>query len=887
MPEYLQASVLSIIEIKIGTELALDHIAGDPILSVYDTSDFSDNGGQVEIEGVLYDYVSKDDDLDTLTLASSLPIDMPMDAEVYLYPAAYEKEAMCQIDQEDSVMARVPHQLVGSLEAIVKDLYKQESVQVYMDGSEWVIHDVIAQPYRFDGANIMPGTVPDPYEQPEPPATSPEVAVTGMVTGLVIRTVGQVVQGTRLQYHISTESGFTPSPDTLYTISPALVLVMTSLADGTPLEVGKSYYIKVIAENSKGPSTDESDEVEGSLDTSVVSTLVTAELIAGFIMTGEIQVGQIRISATEGIVIPQVGGRETVLKADGTSSTFVGSATFDSLTTLDRVTINGLTNFINGLVTLKAGVGDPLQRPTVSANYAGFALGDGSAGFSRRGLCQHTNGAYVTIDYYGNSGNIQFWSDTGVPVGNVTLPSGWLPIGGITRVDSRLYVLCAQATNGGWDWSRTNYRVYIYEESGTYVGYHVTNINTTGTTSRPMIGSTFGGAAYIIAYVNGTSLFSREFDSSSGALNVTRTLSTTWGTSDVCGVARQPVPPVGGDSNGTARIVVASPTSIFVWNTSGTRVPTEDWLPARTPVTGIWFGSDSRWKSAIGGAIYHYTQLSGARDFGYTWVDTDPAGLGTAETRLSPRLSLTSRRMARWNVSLPDSPPDDGTNDGANAASIYVGPVGSALILQGTLTSTWMLTLTSLSTVGATPPGTSGFAGRTSTAIGRLASGAVDSAGPLIDLRGDGPGRAGYIRWDAAGKPVDSILIANGTTNYETVAGTGFVYPAGLSEQVFVAPLSGRVDIVLTAFVRAGVANNAIMVGPEVRTGATIRSGTVVLSASTVDSIANYSVNFIRGEVTVALDGLTAGASYNVYCGVYRNAAAGHVQQTKMRVIPR
>src|SRR5689334_16375090 len=115
------AKILEISELRVGTELSQAQVTGDLTLNVYDAGDFSELGGQVEIDDVIYPYNTATEDPDTVVLGSALTEDLAADTEVWLYPASYEKEAMCQVDNEDAVLARVPFSLYGALEDVVRD----------------------------------------------------------------------------------------------------------------------------------------------------------------------------------------------------------------------------------------------------------------------------------------------------------------------------------------------------------------------------------------------------------------------------------------------------------------------------------------------------------------------------------------------------------------------------------------------------------------------------------------------------------------------------------------------------------------------------------------------------------------------------------------------
>jgi hypothetical protein len=795
---------------RIGDALIVDHPAGATVLTVNSTVDFegveqvalTDDAGTVYLLPLL-DF---DEEVDTLTLGSGLPVAFEAETFVEVWPIASERRALVVVDEGDEpISAVLAHHLIDKVPEGTRGPGEEESVSISDESGEWVVDNVLGLMPVTDGSFILPETIPAlPYEPPivlTAPTVSPAITrVAGLPTALLV-VVGPIRPEDELEYHLSTVEGFVPTPG-----DPAtLVLTRTKTTVGTlgvlpvtaaPLDPEVTYYVSVIARNDAG-SAPASPAVEGRLDLSAIERVVALQVVAGFVLAGELGVGPISITPDGGIVIPSGDGRQTVLKAG--ESSFVGEATLDAVTVMGKMTINGLTNFINGLVTLRSGVGDPLQRPNVTATHeVGVINGDpNDRGFNRRGMAAHPNGtAFAMTDYVMTTGGVQVWLNTGGYGGNFDLPAGWLPVGGVTVCNNRYYTLCAQAVNGG-DWQRTGFRVYVHELDGTLVAYQTLGISCAGSgTSRPMIGQVGGTTNYIVAYVNGGTLSTAEYNAS-GVLQANRTLSTTWGTADVCGVARQPVPPAAGGSAGSVRTVVASPTGVYVWdstNNPAARVAAEDWLPSTSAFTisGISLGTDGFWHSTTGAAFTAYTQNSGAKDFAYSWADTDAGGLGLAETKVSPPRSIAPRRMAKWVVTLPDLPPDDGTTDGADSAYVYVGPTGS-LVRQGVLSGgASALTLASIASAGTAPPGSNGFATRPSTVIGRFASGATDGLGPLIDLKGDGAGRLGIYRVQANGQPVAGTAVAVGNSTAVTCDASGnAVITHGLGRTPLVAIANG------------------------------------------------------------------------------------------------
>lgn len=86
----------------------------------------------------------------------------------------------------------------------------------------------------------------------------------------------------------------------------------------------------------------------------------------------------------------------------------------------------------------------------------------------------------------------------------------------------------------------------------------------------------------------------------------------------------------------------------------------------------------------------------------------------------------------------------------------------------------------------------------------------------------------------------------------------------------FVAPPSGNVQVFFDGVFQRAAGTGQLYMGPEVKTGSTVGSGTVVF-APTADpgaKVGTSGSDLIAGSCQKLITGLTAGSSYNV-CAVY------------------
>lgn len=160
----IQAKIIEVTETWGGSEVSVDVLANDTVLPVYDSSDYSDLGGQVQINGRVYSYLTKDDDTSTITLSEPLVENVEVDTEIYLYPVALEKRAMCQVDDyEDPEPARIKHGLKGAMEAIIRGETEYETAILKFEKGEWVVDDIIGATYEVKGeyVDITPDDLPE------------------------------------------------------------------------------------------------------------------------------------------------------------------------------------------------------------------------------------------------------------------------------------------------------------------------------------------------------------------------------------------------------------------------------------------------------------------------------------------------------------------------------------------------------------------------------------------------------------------------------------------------------------------------------------------------------------------------------------------------------
>jgi hypothetical protein len=433
------------------------------------------------------------------------------------------------------------------------------------------------------------------------------------------------------------------------------------------------------------------------------------------------------------------------------------SITLEGLTLLGNLDLRGFQNVFNGEVMLSSGVTDPLQPPLVNAAGWDWVTQNGqnastgaSYGFLPLGL--YDNGtSWLYTDSLFDAGNVNSINKTtGVRTVLFTCPTNFGAYGGVVKISTNYYVL-------GTDSARSsNYWMYIFNSSGVKTGEWQLKdpSNNPIPSSHSCAVGIDGSGNLLVARRSVTNAFTVNVYTTSGVPTVAPGTYDTWAGATITGVLKVPV------DTGTARYVVSSSDGMRVFNTStAARITAEEWVFAGTPLSGVSHDGSIFHTLEGNGAtnyvdgtdrVWHYTNLIGEGQWKFSWYDNDGSGLGHAETAPSPARIYSPTKRAKWTVSLPQEPPDDGTTDGADSAYIYYQAPGTTGFIQQTLLTAapWAHTYSSFSGAGATPKLSSEFLGRESTSFGVFYTSPNPTSGfPVFEVNGSGQGVAGPYGW--------------------------------------------------------------------------------------------------------------------------------------------
>lgn len=148
---------------------------------------------------------------------------------------------------------------------------------------------------------------------------------------------------------------------------------------------------------------------------------------------------------------------------------------------------------------------------------------------------------------------------------------------------------------------------------------------------------------------------------------------------------------------------------------------------------------------------------------------------------------------------------------------------------------------------------------------------------------------AGAMAWRSAIGGNPAISVRNFDANGLTTAGTtyalqGTVTPGAIVGTSFVAPPSGRVIIGWRTAIDNNTATGRATIAPEIRTGSTVGSGTVVTAVSDNTAISHLGLDDDEFGSSDLFSGLTGGTTYNVSLWQKSNAAGNNASFARRAV---
>lgn len=130
------------------------------------------------------------------------------------------------------------------------------------------------------------------------------------------------------------------------------------------------------------------------------------------------------------------------------------------------------------------------------------------------------------------------------------------------------------------------------------------------------------------------------------------------------------------------------------------------------------------------------------------------------------------------------------------------------------------------------------------------------------------------------------VKTAGGGSTFTSTTASAFASPTQMAGLTFVAPPSGAVKITTSCLLKGAADNSAAFCQFEIRTGSSLRAGTVVHASANGEGVANYNVQYVQASGAYFQVGLTPGATYNVYISVWAAAVGAIFTNSTLLVEP-
>lgn len=305
----MEAPIVNVQELPVGSDLDADAAAGAEQVKPTDMEAFDFQGGTGLIgdpdgvhESITYEPIAADDAgqvIDTVLnltapLANAYTVDegdkvlVTQGGVVLTVRKAYLKTAL----QEEPLEAVLPIEIWDRLRLGTREVEVAElAVCDYNEMGELEVQSIDARAPAQTGEFILPDTLPYQADG-EPPPASPDAVVVGGPKFLGV-TWEPVANPDPVNYevHLSTVSGFVPDATTqVGLVWEGAAFVIAAKADGSPLDFGVTYYVRIVAtdiDGAAGPGAEDSGQLvavpsdETTSDGSVPASSPTPTLNGG------------------------------------------------------------------------------------------------------------------------------------------------------------------------------------------------------------------------------------------------------------------------------------------------------------------------------------------------------------------------------------------------------------------------------------------------------------------------------------------------------------------------------------------------------------------------------------------------------------------------------
>lgn len=386
-----------------GSELTADLASGAQVLTIDNPVDFDEDGGTVNINGDVYDYLTVDMDTGTVTLASATTAAAIAGDRVNVIGGgalAIDFIAFVSLGDGDEVEVSIPY---AQRDMWPEGEYDAPIIVDLSDDLDTIL-DVPGRTPLRDGSYIDPDTLPAPSgSDGNPPGISPTPVVTGGIGAFYLRWQPPInADPMRFEVHVDTADGFTPGPTTLYTETGTYSVTVRNLPviDSTtgayaPFGYNTPYYFRIIAKDADGsaaPGASGSGMLVQVNNVDIAANSITADQIVTGTLTGDLFAGTVVLGSTistgaldqdgniagaridlgpNGLIIYDSSGQPiTAFPLDQNGQAFIRQAHLEVLSAdvIDNFVMHGRNNRIDASAKLTLGKG--IEPPSATAQLA-------------------------------------------------------------------------------------------------------------------------------------------------------------------------------------------------------------------------------------------------------------------------------------------------------------------------------------------------------------------------------------------------------------------------------------------------------------------------------------------------------------------------------------
>ena len=615
------------------------------------------------------------------------------------------------------------------------------------------------------------------------PSYSPTPSITGLIKSLIVMWSKVAnVDAVTYEVHISTTAGFTPSSTTFSQQTVGTMALISTLADGTPLVEGTTYYVKLVAKDTDGAAS-ASAQASGSLglvgtnqvDSITADKIIAGNLLAVIALIGTLNIGSnISISPGQGILITLSSGGIIQFPSNGSEATIQAKLRTSDVVISGGLSINGTTNTLAGTMTLAKGVSAPKTAVT-AVNVLGKPItiaGVETATSNNMGLTDSADGAsWLVLGKNVSSSTTAKIKKYNKTTGALTagtdynFGSAGQAISGLTRLGNTVYVLHANVQNWmGVYISKFTESTLAYVNDGALdkdgIGTKLTigggmAIGNDGTNVYVLWNDSFGNFklykydASTLAFVSVTTItgLSSSYSSYSnmyfGNADIGSGTGRFWFAANVSGVRK---------------IVAINSNAYDATNT----------FNANAAASGCFYDGTRFYSQSLDadGKVNQYSNIKTDTNTYAGWTLYDATGT-THETPISTVIANLTIQKRSW-LYLTAPATFTGAAEMPDSVRFYCGTTGpaNAQLWKQTdpglgVTSTYYESLT-LS--GSNAPLTNNFDGLPGNAPGDIRSEGTDGTNPYIQLKGDGSGIAGPHKWNSSGKGLSCVTYTGAPT---------------------------------------------------------------------------------------------------------------------------